>query len=126
MNCFQEAKMKNTGKIILGGAITGILNGLFGSGGGVAAVLILKKLFKCEPKEAHATAIMIILPLSVTSIIIYFLKSNIPVQTAIFTSIGGIIGGLVGAKLLKKIKSQSLTRIFGIVMITGAIRMLMQ
>ena len=116
--------MKNLGKIILSGAITGMLNGLFGSGGGVAAVLILKKLFKCNTKEAHATAIMIILPLSITSIIIYFMKSHISVPTAIYTSTGGIIGGFIGARLLKKIKSIWLTKIFGIVMIIGAVRML--
>lgn len=116
--------MKNLGKILIGGAITGSMNGLFGSGGGVAAVLILKKLFGCEPKEAHATAIMIILPLSITSIIIYFMKSQLPLSTAIYTSLGGIVGGLIGAKLLKKIKSVYLTKIFGVVMIAGALRML--
>ena len=116
--------MKNIGKIIIGGAITGTLNGLFGSGGGVAAVLILKKLFKCEPKEAHATAIMIILPLSITSLIIYLTQSDIPFSTAIYTGAGGIAGGFIGAKLLKKIKSVYLTKIFGIIMIAGALRML--
>ena len=114
----------NLTKIILGGALTGTLNGLFGSGGGVAAVLVLKKLFRCNPKEAHATAILIILPLSITSIIIYFMRADIPVSTAVFTSIGGVLGGLVGAKLLKKLKSKWITKIFGIVMIAGAIRML--
>ena len=51
------------------------------------------------------------------------MKANIPVSTAVFTSIGGVLGGLLGAKLLKKIKNKWLTRIFGIVMIAGAIRM---
>lgn len=117
--------MKRTlSKTIFGGFITGTLNGLFGSGGGVAAVLVLKKLFGCETKEAHATAIMVILPLSVTSIIIYLFKSDIPLSTAVYTSLGGIAGGFIGAKLLKKLKSKWITRIFGIVMIAGALRML--
>ena len=115
--------MKNLTKIILGGALTGTLNGLFGSGGGVAAVLVLKKMFGCNAKESHATAILIILPLSITSIIVYFMKANISAHTAIYTSIGGVLGGLLGAKLLKKLKSKWITKIFGIVMIAGALRM---
>lgn len=111
-------------KYAAAGAITGILNGFFGSGGGVAAVLLLKKLFNCDTKSAHATAIMVILPLSAVSIIIYLIHGKIPLLPAVYTSIGGICGGFTGAVLLKKAKSQQITKIFGLLMISGALRML--
>ncbi len=55
-----------------------------------------------EDYKAHATAISIILPLSVISTIIY-LKSNIvKFNIGYIIAIGGIIGSFIGAKLLKK------------------------
>lgn len=105
------------------GAICGTLNGFFGSGGGVAAVLLLKKMYGCDTKTAHATAIAVILPLSAVSIIIYLTNGKIPLMPALYTSIGGIFGGLVGAVLLKKLKSKWITKIFGILMMAGAVRM---
>ncbi|MBE7043667.1 MAG: sulfite exporter TauE/SafE family protein [Ruminococcaceae bacterium] len=115
--------MKKIGNYLLFGTITGLLNGLFGSGGGVAAVLILKKVFGLETKKAHASALMVILPLSVISLVIYLFKADIPIHTALWTSGGGILGGLVGAKLLKKLSALWITRLFGIMMIAAAIRM---
>lgn len=115
--------MKRTGKYLVFGSITGLLNGLFGSGGGVAAVLVLKKVFGLDTKKAHASALMVIFPLSVISLVIYLWKASVPYDTALFTSAGGIIGGLVGAKLLKKLSALWVTRLFGIMMIAAAIRM---
>ena len=111
-------------KYCAAGAITGCLNGFFGSGGGVAAVILLKKMFGCDVKTAHATAIAVILPLSAVSITIYLMHGKIPLMPAFYTSIGGILGGLTGAVLLKKLKSKWITKIFGLLMAIGAIRML--
>lgn len=115
--------MKQWGRFLLFGTIIGVLNGLFGSGGGVAAVLVLKKVFRVETKKSHATALAIILPLSIISLILYLYKADIPLGTALWTSAGGILGGLVGAKLLKKLSSVWVTRLFGIMMIAAAVRM---
>lgn len=115
--------MKNLWKYLLFGSITGLLNGLFGSGGGVAAVLVLKKVFGLETKKAHASALLVILPLSVISLIIYLFRADIPYTTALWTSAGGILGGLAGARLLKKLSPLWVTRLFGIMMIAAALRM---
>ena len=115
--------MKKWGTYLLFGSITGLLNGLFGSGGGVAAVLVLKKIFGLDTKKAHASALMVILPLSVISLILYLFKAEIPLNTALWTSAGGIAGGLAGARLLKKLSALWVTRLFGVMMIGAAIRM---
>jgi len=62
------------------GLVTGIANGLFGSGGGTIVVPAMVLLLKEEEHVAHATAISIILPLTLVSAFIY-------VQTAILTGI---------------------------------------
>ncbi|MFI3175830.1 MAG: sulfite exporter TauE/SafE family protein [Bacillota bacterium] len=116
-------KIKNNLPIILIGLITGLANGLFGSGGGTIVVPSMEKFLKLEEHKAHATAIAIILPLSVISLIIYAWESSILFSVALITSIGGVIGGTIGAKLLGKISSVWLHRIFGIFMLVAAVRL---
>ena len=61
-------------KPIVIGLITGVVNGLFGSGGGTIVVPSLIFIIGLEEHVSHATAISIILPLSIISTIIYFNK----------------------------------------------------
>lgn len=115
-------KKYNLSTIIIG-IVTGFANGLFGSGGGTIVVPATEKFLHIEAHKAHATAIGIILPLSIISLIIYAYQSSILWNVALITSIGGVIGGTVGAKLLGKISSVWLHRIFGIFMLIAAVRL---
>lgn len=101
----------------------GLCNGLFGSGGGVAAVLVLTKWAKLETHRAHATAISIILPLSLLSLVIYLWKGNLPLAIAGWSSLGGVIGGALGAKLLAKLSSVWINRLFALLMFLAALRL---
>lgn len=106
------------------GVITGFLNGLFGSGGGTVVVPALERFLNYEEHKAHATAISIILPLSIVSMFIYLKGANIDFKTVLFISSGGVIGGFIGAKFLKNIPSKWLHKIFGIFMIIASWRMI--
>ena len=46
-------------------------------------------------------------------------------SVALYASLGGVIGGFIGAKLLNKLSGIWLHRIFGIFMIVAAIRMIL-
>ncbi len=105
------------------GIITGIFNGLFGSGGGTIAVPSMENILKVEEHKAHATAILVILPLTITSIFFYEKNNHILWELAWQVSLGGVIGGYIGAKLLKKFPSKVLRKIFGVFMLIAAIRM---
>lgn len=107
------------------GIITGFANGLFGSGGGTIVVPAMERFLKIEEHKAHATAIAIILPLSVLSAFIYLKNGSIEWKIVLFVSIGGMIGGYIGAKFLNKIPSKWLHRIFGGFMIVAAVRMIL-
>ena len=115
---------RNKIKLISIGAITGLINGLFGSGGGTIVVPALIFLLGMDDHKAHATAISIILPLSIISTIIYFANSSIPYKVVPTVVIGGVIGSYIGAKVLNKIPVNILRKIFGSVMIYTAIRMI--
>lgn len=112
-------------KLIVIGFITGIINGLFGSGGGTIVVPALVFLIKMEDIKAHATAISIILPLSIISTFIYLKSNMINFDIGLIVVMGGIIGSFIGAKLLKKIPNLVLRKIFGCIIIITALRMIL-
>ncbi len=105
------------------GLITGLANGLFGSGGGTVVVPCMEKYLDIDAHKSHATAIAIILPLSVLSAVIYLFKADIPWSETIASSVGGVMGGFIGAKLLNKISGRWLHIIFGAAMLAAAVRM---
>ncbi len=114
--------MKNV-KYILTGLITGAANGLFGSGGGTIVVPALTIFLLMEEHKAHATAIAIILPLTIVSSFFYIKGNFVDLPLTIKAALGGMIGGYIGARMLKSIPERTLRITFGIFMILAAIRM---
>ncbi len=105
------------------GALIGIVNGFFASGGGIIAVLALENLLKLDPKKSHATAIAIILPLAIAGITVYTKGGFFDMSLTVRASIGGAIGAVIGAKLLSKLPKKYIRGGFGVVMIISAVRM---
>ncbi len=109
---------------ILTGAFAGLINGLFGGGGGMVVVPMLSTLLKYQSKKAHATAILIILPLSIVSGILYFVFGSFDFNAGIPVIIGAIIGGGVGAFLLSKLSAKWVVYIFCVIMAIAGGKML--
>ena len=109
-------------KNLIKGGMIGLLNGFFGSGGGVIAVPVLEK--ESSPNEAHATSVALIFILSTVTALFYGFSGNLDFKTAWEYVPWGILGAFSGAFFLKKIKAQWLKRLFGAVVIAAAIRML--
>jgi uncharacterized protein len=112
-----------TTKLLLIGFITGLINGLFGSGGGTVLVPCLVFLMNIEDHKAHATAISIILPLSILSSIIYYQYNVVDIALTANVAIGSVLGGIVGSMLLNKLPVNILRKFFGVIMIIAAVRM---
>ena len=105
------------------GLFTGFINGTFGSGGGTLLVPILNDIIKVEEHNSHATALAIIVFLTAASSTIYIFKGTYDFQLTWRVTIGSIVGGIIGAKLLSKVTGRFLRIIFGIIMIIAAFRM---
>lgn len=117
-------KVRKNLLLILTGVITGFCNGFFGGGGGMIVVPMLTLVLKLEEKQAHATAIAIILPTTIISAIVNIINKNFDLSVGIPTSIGVFVGGIIGALLLKKINNKTLVKIFSITMLIAGIKML--
>ncbi len=111
-------------KYILIGIAAGVANGLFGSGGGTIAVPAMVFLLDAEEHKAHATALLIILPLTIVSVYFYLSNNYVDWNITWKAMVGGVVGGAIGAFLLNKCPSKILRKIFGIFMILAAIRMI--
>ena len=107
------AGIKNNWTQILCGGAVGLANGLFGGGGGMIAVPLLEKT-GLSGQRAHATAILVILPVSAFSFLLYALRGYLDLSVLIPSSIGVTAGGLLGAKILNILPEKTVAVIFAI------------
>lgn len=87
-------------KNILIGFLTGIVSGLFGSGGGMLLLPFLTLVSKEDEISSRATTIFCIFFMVITSSFLYYFNSLIDWSIALKCSIGGVCGGYFGSKLL--------------------------
>lgn len=111
-------------QILLFGTLVGLINGFFGGGGGMIVVPLLNKLFGMEQKKAQATALFVILPISLVSTIVYLIFHSINFMQGLPVIIGIVVGGALGALSLNKLKNNILKGIFVFFMLLGGVGML--
>lgn len=109
---------------LITGALIGFVNGFWGGGGGMICVPLLSQVIKLPEKKAHATTLLIMLPLSIVSLVIYIIRGNLPWMDALKIGIGFVAGGVVGAYLLKVISNVWLGIVFSIIIIAGGLKMI--
>ena len=109
---------------LITGAIIGFVNGFWGGGGGMICVPLLQNIIKLPEKKSHATTLLIMLPLSISSLIVYLFNGNLPLFDAIQIGLGFVLGGVIGANILKKISNKWLGFVFSIIIIVGGLKML--
>lgn len=114
--------MSKKWKYVAAGALAGAANGLFGSGGGLFLVPMLAGWVKMKEKKAFASSVAVILPLSVLSAAVYWLKGAMDFTLAWPYLLGGFLGGAVSGKIFKKVPVLWLRRGFGLLIIYGGIR----
>lgn len=104
----------------------GVVNGLLGTGGGILLLLILRR--RLAPRDAFASSIACILPLSVLSLLLYLRNGTVSV-TDICSSdtlpylLGAIPGGIGGAYLLDRMKPTAAEVLFAALLIFSGWRM---
>ena len=109
---------------LITGAIIGFVNGFWGGGGGMICVPLLTQVIGLPDKKAHATTLLVMLPLSLASLIIYIVGGNMLWWEGCKIGIGFIAGGYLGALLLKKISNVWLSLIFSVIIIVGGIKLI--
>lgn len=109
-----------SGKRLALGTLVGAANSLFGGGGGMIAVPLLSTTGMRE-KEAHATAILVILPISLISFILYAVRGFYAPSVLLPTALGVTAGGTVGAKLLGKLPTKTVNIVFAFLQLAAGL-----
>lgn len=118
---YMNSKVKST-LILVGSVAVGFVSGFFGGGGGMLAVPLLE-LSGLDAKRAHATALMVILPICVISAAIYISSGYFDAKAVLCACIGVVMGGIVGAALLNKLNPTAISLIFALLMIAIGIKL---
>ncbi len=108
-----ETSKSKTSSFLTTGAFIGGINGLFGGGGGMLAVPLLVKT-GYEEKQAHATAILVILPICFSSFLFYFFRGFYDFSVLVPTSLGVSFGGFLGAKWLNGLPEKKVKILFAL------------
>ena len=105
------------------GAAAGLVNGLFGAGGGMVLVPLLGKATGISETERFPASIAIIAPISVISLI---LSANWQITFAELLPylLGGTVGGIAAGCWGNRIPTIWLHRVLGLIVLWGGIRYL--
>ena len=119
-----EQKNVSLWKCLLAGLAAGFVNGFFGAGGGMVLVPLLIFLVGLPDKLAFSSAISIILPLCVVSLVIYGRHDMLPLSDALHYLIGGAGGGVLAGLWFQKVPAKWLHLALGALILLGGVRLL--
>ena len=99
-------------KELLTSAFSGIFSGV-GMGGGTILIFMLTTFVGLEQHVAQATNLIYFIPTAISAILVNYRNKNIDLKLAIYISIFGVIGSIIGAKIAINTNVQSLRKLFG-------------
>lgn len=108
--------------IPLAGISAGIVNGLFGAGGGMVLVPLLTALTDMEEDRIFPSSICIILPVCLVSLGVTAWQSGLDMTAALPYLLGSALGGLAAGCFGRRIPVKWLHRILGILILWGGVR----
>lgn len=112
---------------ILVGLACGIFSATFGVGSGIILVPTLVLIFALPQKSAQGVCLAVMVPMALAGAIRYKMNPDIRVDMWIvgLLAVGGVVGAVIGASIAGRVSGLMLRRMFAIIMIIAAVRMLM-
>ncbi len=107
----------------LAGSVAGMVNGLFGAGGGMVLVPMLGEKADISEQERFPASIAVIAPICVISLL-FSGRRNLSFWQILPYLAGGTIGGVAAGLWGKHIPTIWLHRILGVLILWGGIRYL--
>lgn len=118
-----ELRMTTPCAVVLAGsgAVTGLLSGFFGVGGGFLIVPALIMATRLPIQNAVATSLLVITLIALSGSVSAALSGHLPNAVTLLFAGGGLIGMVVGRLLAPKLSGMHLQKVFAIMLaITGA------
>ncbi|MBI5161705.1 MAG: sulfite exporter TauE/SafE family protein [Micrococcales bacterium] len=110
--------------LLLVGLVGGFLSGLFGVGGGIVMVPLLVTLVRLDHRQAAATSLAAIVPTAVAGSVSYVAGGAVDLLAGLLVGLGGVVGSLVGTRLLRRLPVSWLRWLFLALLAAVAVRTL--
>jgi uncharacterized membrane protein YfcA len=107
------------------GLMAGMLSGMVGVGGGIIIVPALVYFMSMSQHEAQGTSLaVLLLPVGIFAVINYYNAGFVDVRATLIIAATFLIGGFVGSKIAIAIDQTMIKRIFGVLMLLVAIKLI--
>ena len=111
--------------LIIIGILSGTLSGLVGVGGGIIIVPCLVFFLAFPQKMAQGTSLgILLLPAGILGVLQYYKQGHIDFKVVAIVAIGFVVGNFFGSKLALSISDTILKKIFAILLIIIAVKIL--
>jgi uncharacterized membrane protein YfcA len=111
--------------LLIIGLAAGFMGGLVGIGGGVIIVPALVMLLGMSQHEAQGTSLMMILfPVGILGVLNYYKQGYVDFKYAGLLAVGFFVGSYIGSKFSLSLPQLTVKRIFAVVMMLLAIKIL--
>lgn len=113
--------------LVLIGLLAGILSGLVGVGGGIIMVPMLVLLLGFSQHQAQGTSLtVLVVPVTALAVFNYYKEGYINWKYAAIIAVFFVVGSYFGSKLAVGIDQKMLKKIFGVILILVAGKMLLE
>lgn len=111
--------------LIVIGIVTGVVAGLLGIGGAVIMVPALVFIMGLNQHMAQGTSLAVMLPpIGLIAAFNYFKAGQVNIKYALILAAAFLIGSYFGSKLALSLPQPALKKIFGVLLLAVAIKML--
>ena len=111
--------------LLILGLISGILSGLLGIGGAVFIIPALAMFLGFSQQTAQGTTLMMmVLPVGLLAAVQYYKAGHGDVKVAAILAVAFFVGGYIGGKFANLIPQDILKKLFAVLLIIIAIKML--
>ena len=111
--------------LIVIGLLAGILSGLTGVGGGILMIPLLIIFLGLTQHQAQGTALFAMLPpIGILAAMNYYKEGFVKWEYAAVIALTFVVGGYFGSKLAISLPAQTVRKVFGVIMLIGAIKLI--
>ena len=111
--------------LLLLGLLAGVFSGLMGIGGAIIIIPCLVLLFGLSQHTAQGTTLALMVPpIGLLAALIYYKQGFVDLKVAGLICLGFFVGGLFGAKFAAEIPDEILRKVFGVVLLVAALKMI--
>ena len=111
--------------LIVIGLLAGILSGLVGVGGGILMIPLLIMFLGLTQHQAQGTALFAMLPpIGILAAMNYYKEGFVKWEYEAVIALTFVVGGYFGSKLAISLPAQTVRKVFGVIMLIGAIKLI--